>query len=266
MSRKVTIKELAATLGVAVPTLRKYSECGLLSADAVSGRTNLYEETAALQRVSEIHRLKLHGYSLAMIRERFVQASGVRNGANRGTLDIGLDGSTFSRGRHVLLVVQDIDEYLNFARAYVRNGLRAEQAVIAVVRPGRQPQFAEMLAAQGFDVEGLLAKRQLTFTWYNDLQHFDATNQVSSFSKVLSDVVAAGWQDVRGIGDPEMDVNAIEPAELQKYESMIDGLIEAVPGIVVCAWMAPRGSATILLDLQRYHKEVAFDDQVYSRA
>jgi len=266
MSRKVTVKELAMTLGVSVPTLRKYGECGLLSADAVHGRTNLYDESAAVARVQQIHQLKQGGYSLASIRERFAQDAGRRKAAGLGALDIGLESSTFSSGRHVLFVAHDLDEYLNFARGYVGNGLRAGQAVIGVVRPDRQQRFRQMLEAEGFDVDALVAKRQLTFTWYDDLQHFDAVGQVSSFSNLLGDIVAAGWQELRGIGDPEMDISAVAPAELQKYESMIDGLVAAVPGIVVCTWMAPRGSASALLDLQRYHREVAFDDQVYSRA
>jgi len=39
VSRKLTIKELAAALGVSVPTLRKYGECGLLEVDRIADAT-----------------------------------------------------------------------------------------------------------------------------------------------------------------------------------------------------------------------------------
>lgn len=261
MSRKVTIKELAATLGVSVPTLRKYGECGLLSVDAVSGRTNLFDEATAVNRIHEINELKRKGYSLALIRERLFNHSG---GAAH-ELDLGLEGPSFSMGRHILLVVQNMLEFFNFARNYIGNGLRAGQAVIIVMHPDRRAALNAALIRDGFNVEALQNARQLTYAWYDNLDHFDPAGQVASYRKIVEDVVAAGWQELRAIGDPEMDVTSIEPTALREYEHLVDALVERVPGIVVCTWMAPRGSASVLLDLQRNHKEVKFGDDVYAR-
>jgi len=261
LSRKVTIKELAGTLGVSVPTIRKYQECGLLDVDGVNGRTNLFDEAAAVARIREINQLKERGYSLALIRERLAERP-KRNDA----LDIGLDGPSFSAGRHVLLIVDNYREYHNFSRGFVMNGLRAGQAVILVVEPSRRAPFNNFLRAEGLDPAALAQTRQLTFAWYDDLQHFDAAAQVESFAKLVGDVVAAGWSQLRGLGDPEMDISAIEPGVLRDYECKVDALVESVPGIVICTWMAPRASANTLLELQRNHREVKFGDQVYLRA
>jgi DNA-binding transcriptional MerR regulator len=246
-----------------VPTLRKYGECGLLRVDAVSGRTNLFDEPTVVSRFHEINELKRKGYSLALIREKLCESAG---GTVSAHLDLGLDGSSFSRGHHILLVVRDLPEFYNFARHFVGNGLRAKQAVVLVIHPDRREQFSALLARDGFDVEAKQQTRQLTYLWYDDLKNFDAAGQVRSFHRVVENVIAAGWQDVRGLGEPEADIHRVDPAALHEYERRVDALVEKVPGIVVCTWMAPLGSANVLLDLQRNHKEVKFGDQVYSRS
>src|SRR3974377_1912662 len=93
-SRKVTIKELASKLGVSVLTLRKYGECGLLAVDSLSGRTNLFDEAAAVARVEEINRLKSRGYSLSLIREKLDERP-----AGFTPLDLGLEGGSLHQGR-----------------------------------------------------------------------------------------------------------------------------------------------------------------------
>src|SRR5579864_5483177 len=139
-SRKVTIKELASKLGVSVPTLRKYGECGLLGVDSVSGRTNLFDEAAALSRVEEINRLKSRGYSLSLIREKLEDRP-----AGFTPLDLGLDGPSFSRGRNALVVMQDMDDYADFARRYIANALKGGQAVLIVAQPQQRQLYERIL-------------------------------------------------------------------------------------------------------------------------
>src|SRR5579864_1839096 len=155
-SRKVTIKELASKLGVSVPTLRKYGECGLLGVDSVSGRTNLFDESAAIARVEEINRLKSRGYSLALIREKLEERP-----AGFMPLNLGLEGPSFSQGRQALAVMQDMDEYAQFARRYVGNGLRAGQALLIVSQPEYRSLYERILRDEGYSLEHLLKRRQL---------------------------------------------------------------------------------------------------------
>jgi DNA-binding transcriptional MerR regulator len=263
MSRKITIRELAAIVGVAVPTLRKYGECGLLSADAVAGRTNLFDERSAINRIRDINDLKRKGYSLALIREKIDDRALAER--NIG-LDLGIDGPLFSAGRHILLVVRNLREYYNFARDFVGNGLRAGQAVVLVVHPNRREPLNEMLAHDGFDVAQLIATRQLLFGWYDSLEHFDPAGQVESWQRAVGAIVDAGWQELRALGDPEIEIQEIDAAALREYERLVDAFVENLPAIVVCTWMAPLGSASTLLELQRNHQDVKFGDQVYSRA
>ena len=263
MSRKVTIRELAVLVGVAVPTLRKYGECGLLGADAVVGRTNLFDERGAVKRIHEINEFKRRGYSLALIREKLAEAT---RRDRELPLEFGLEGPAFSPGRHILLVVQNLREYYNFASKFIGQGLRGRQALVLVVHPKRREPLNEMLEHQGFDVARLLQTRQLTFGWYDSIDHFEAAAQVESWRHAIEGIVAADWHEIRALGDPEIEVQDIDPDVLRDYEHLIDGLVSRIPAIVVCAWMAPLGSASALLEMQRNHKEVKFGDQVYSRA
>ncbi|HET9343457.1 MAG TPA: MEDS domain-containing protein [Candidatus Eremiobacteraceae bacterium] len=257
MSRKVTIKELAATLGVSVPTLRKYGECGLLGVDEVSGRTNLFDEAAALHRVAEINRLKSKGYSLSLIREKLEQPNG------HSRLNLGLEDETFSHGRHVLLIVKDMEEYVGFARSFVDNGLRGHQAVVLCVHPDHRDRLEAMISACGHDVEALRHTHQLTFTWYESLSGFDAIRQIESFDATVREVMKAGWSEVRFLGHPEVDPSEVDAAALRKYEERLSDWIAKLPALLVCVWMAPKGNAQTLLELQRLHREFVCGEDTF---
>src|SRR5271167_1467382 len=150
-SRKVTIKELASKLGVSVPTLRKYGECGLLGVDSVSGRTNLFDEAAAIARVEEINRLKSRGYSLSLIREKLDERP-----AGFMPLDLGLEGGSFTRGRHALVIMQDMDEYARFARRYIGNALRNNQACMLIADPAHRALYEKIVHEEGFDLDTVM--------------------------------------------------------------------------------------------------------------
>jgi DNA-binding transcriptional MerR regulator len=260
LSRKVTIKELAATLGVSVPTLRKYGECGLLGVDEVSGRTNLFDEAAALARVAEINRLKSKGYSLSLIREKLDQPNG------QSRLNLGLEDESFSQGRHVLLIVKDSEEYLNFARTFVTNGLRGSQGVVLCVHPDYRDQLESVISDAGHDVQALLRSRQLTFTWYESMSGFDAVRQVESFDATIRDVTQAGWENIRFLGHPEVDPSSVDPMMLRRYEERLSDWVRKLPVLFVCVWMAPKGNAQTLLELQRLHREFVCGDDTFVKA
>ena len=260
LARKVTIKELAATLGVSVPTLRKYGECGLLGVDEVAGRTNLFDESAAVARVAEINRLKSKGYSLSLIREKLESPNG------HGRLNLGLEDESFSHGRHVLLVVKDADEYLEFARNFILNGLRARQAVVLCVHPDHRDELERMVEAAGHDVVALQRRRQFTFTWYESIDGFDAQRQLDAFDATVREVMRAGWESVRFLGHPEVDADAVDQNVLKKYEERLEDWVHKLPMIFVCVWMAPKGNVQTLMALQRLHKEFVCGDDTFVRA
>ena len=261
MSRKVTIKELAAILNVSVPTLRKYGECGLLGVDSVAGRTNLFDEEAAVARVQEINRLKSRGYSLSLIRDRLEERP-----KNFTPLDMGLDGPSFSTGRHVLLVLEDLDEYMRIAQSFVNNGLRGGQAVVLVVHPHHREAIEAMIRKDGHDIEALVRTRQLTFTWYNSFAPFDGVRQVEAFDNTIREVAGAGWRAIRFLGHPDVDPGSLTEAVLHAYEERVSAWARTLAILVICPWIAPQGSAKLLLRMQRSHKEFVCGDAVYVRA
>lgn len=261
VSRKVTIKELAARLGVSVPTLRKYGECGLLGVDSVSGRTNLFDEAAAVARVEEINRLKSRGYSLALIREKLDERpAGFRR------LDLGLDGPTFSPGRHVLLVVQDMDAYLQFARKFIVNGLRASQALLVAAPPAEREVIEALVQSEGFRLGDLRRSRQLTFSWPEEPEEFDGKRLVEAFDLLLHQLTEAGWQAMRFLGHPSVDPTHLDEEAVHAYEERVSVWARKLPVIAVCPWIGPVGSAKTLMQMQRNHEDVVIGDSVFVRA
>lgn len=257
-SRKVTIKELASKLGVSVPTLRKYGECGLLGVDSVSGRTNLFDESAAIARVEEINRLKSRGYSLSLIREKLEERP-----AGFLPLDLGLDGPSFSRGRHALVVMQDMDDYADFARRYIANALKGGQAVLIVAQPQQRQLYERILREEGYSVDHLLKRRQLTFTGFENAQHVDHERQIHQYDALVTMILGAGWQGVRVLSHPEHDGLCFNQEMVDRYEEHLTQWAREYPVIVVCAALAPKTATRELLQNQKAHREFVFGDSVF---
>jgi DNA-binding transcriptional MerR regulator len=258
MSRKVTIKELASKLGVSVPTLRKYGECGLLGVDSVSGRTNLFDENAAVARVEEINRLKSRGYSLALIREKLEDRP-----AGFTPLDLGLDGASFSRGRHALVIVENKDEYANFARKFIGNGLRANQACMLVADPAHRALYEKIVGDEGFDLNTVMKRRQICFAWFERKDHLDHHRQIEQYDALVAMVHNAGWQSVRILGQPERDGLCFDESSVDQYEERLTLWARQLHAVIVCAWIAPNRPAQELLHSQRIHREFVLGDNVF---
>jgi DNA-binding transcriptional MerR regulator len=257
-SRKVTIKELASKLGVSVPTLRKYGECGLLGVDSVSGRTNLFDEAAAVSRVDEINRLKSRGYSLALIREKLEERP-----AGFLPLDLGLDGAAFTRGRHALVIMSDMDEFTGFARKFIGNGLRNNQAIMLIADPAHRSLYEKILRDEGFDLDIVMKRRQLCFAWFEGKDHLDHHRQIEQYDALVQMIRNAGWQHIRILGHPEHEGCSFDEGSIERYEERLTVWARALPVIVVCAWVAPREATRDLLHTQRVHREFVVGESVF---
>ncbi|MBC5825389.1 MAG: MEDS domain-containing protein [Candidatus Eremiobacteraeota bacterium] len=261
MTATVTIKELAARLGISVPTLRKYGECGLLVADSAVGRTHLYDEAVAVARVKEINRLKGSGYSLSLIRQKLDQ-----NAPYRLPVDPGLDGPDFTLGRHALLVLNEKDEYDDFARRFIASGLHAAQAVIVVAHPNLRAPLEEMIAREGFNVEALVRQHQLAFVWHEIATDFDARRQVDALDHQVRAMMEAGWQKIRMLGHPRFDKIDVDSAPYSVYEQRLTAWAKLQPVIVVCPWIASSAPAESLLNMQSNHREFMLGESNYIKA
>ncbi|GEM_PF-1370100 len=256
--RKVTIKELAHKLGVSVPTLRKYGECGLLGVDSVSGRTNLFDETAAVARVEEINRLKSRGYSLALIREKLEERP-----AGFQPLDLGLEGASFSRGRHALVIMADMDEYVSFARKFIGNAIRSNQAVMLVADPAQRAFYERVVREEGFDLDTIMKRRQLCFAWFDGKDRLDHHRQIEQYDALVQMIRNASWPHVRILAHPEREDLCFDEASVERYEERLTIWARALPVIVVCAWIAPKSGSRDLLHSQRAHREFVMAGSVF---
>ncbi len=257
-SRKVTIKELASKLGVSVPTLRKYGECGLLGVDSVSGRTNLFDEAAAIARVEEINRLKSRGYSLSLIREKLDERP-----AGFMPLDLGLEGGSFTRGRHALVIMQDMDEYARFARRYIGNALRNNQACMLIADPAHRSVYEKIVREEGFDLDTVMKRRQVCFAWFEGKDHLDHHRQIEQYDALVAMLRNAGWQAIRILGQPEREGMCFDESSLEQYEERLTLWARALPVIVACACLAPKSATRDLLHTQRMHREFVLGDNVF---
>ncbi len=258
MSRKVTIKELASKLGVSVPTLRKYGECGLLGVDSVSGRTNLFDEAAAVARVEEINRLKSRGYSLSLIREKLEDRP-----VGFTPLDLGLDGASFTRGRHALVIMEDVNEYVSFARKFIGNGLRANQACMLVADPAHRAVYEKIVRDEGFDLDILMKRRQICFAWFEGRDHLDHHRQIEQYDALVSMIRNAGWQSIRVLGQPEREGLCFDESSVEEYEERLTLWARQLPLIMLCAWVAPKAATRELLHSQRIHREFVLGENVF---
>jgi DNA-binding transcriptional MerR regulator len=257
-SRKVTIKELACRLGVSVPTLRKYGECGLLGVDSVAGRTNLFDEAAAVARVEEINRLKSRGYSLALIREKLEERP-----AGFMPLDLGLEGASFTRGRHALVILSDGNEYSAFARKFVGHALRGNQAVMLIADPAHRASYEKILREEGFDLDAAMKRRQVCFAWFESKDHLDARRQIEQYDALVHMIRNAGWQSVRILGHPERQGLCFDQPSFERYEDRLTLWAKSLPVIVACAWIAPHGATRELLQSQRAHRELVIGESTF---
>jgi len=257
-AQKVTIKELASKLGISVPTLRKYGECGLLDVDSVSGRTNLFDEASAIARVEEINRLKSRGYSLSLIRQKLEERP-----VGFMPLELGLTGPEFSAGRHVLAVMQDMDEYIAFARSYIGNALRGSQACVLMVHPDHRMMFEKIISEEGFDLDHLLKRRQLCFTWFEAENRAGWDRQIEQYDGLLGMILAAGWKSVRMLGHPETDGMCFDHESVAYYEERLTLWARQFPIIVVCASLASGMQSRDLLHHQKAHREFVLGNNFY---
>jgi DNA-binding transcriptional MerR regulator len=257
-SRKVTIKELASKLGVSVPTLRKYGECGLLGVDSVSGRTNLFDENAAVARVEEINRLKSRGYSLSLIREKLEDRP-----AGFMPLDLGLEGASFSRGRHALVIMQDMDEYARFARRFMGNALHNNQACMLIADPAHRTLYENAVREEGFDLDTAMKRRQICFAWFEGKEHLDHHRQIEQYDTLLAMLRSAGWQNVRILAAPKSEGLCFNEESLEHYEARLTLWVRALPVILLCVALAPKSASHELLHAQRMHREFVLGDNTF---
>jgi len=68
---------------------------------------------------------------------------------------------------------------------------------------------------------------------------------------------------VRFLGHPEVDPSGVHTALLRKYEERLNDWIAKLPALLVCVWMAPKGNAQTLLELQRIHREFVCGEDTF---
>ena len=171
---------------------------------------------AALSRVEEINRLKSRGYSLALIREKLEDRP-----AGFMPLDLGLDGASFSRGRHALVIMADMDEYASFARKFIGNALRANQAVMLVADPAHRTLYETILREEGFDLDIVMKRRQVCFAWFEGKEHLDHHRQIEQYDALVQMIRNAGWQNVRILGQPEREGLCFDDSSVERYEERL---------------------------------------------
>ncbi|MDQ2818129.1 MAG: MEDS domain-containing protein [Candidatus Eremiobacteraeota bacterium] len=261
MSPQVTIKELSTKLKISVPTLRKYGECGLLAADSSIGRTHLFDEAAAVARIAQINFFKGRGYSLSLIRQKLEQL-----GAVPPPLDAGIQSAAVTLGRHAMLVVEDIAQYIDFARPFILNGLRAGQAVILLVHPDHREPLEKIVSGDGFDLDHLARQHQLTFAWHYEAVESGSAGEEDPLDEAVREVVDAGWQTIRVLGHPQPDSRSIDEPQAAAYHRRLSAYAKRWPVIVVCPWLARSKSAQMMVAMLRDHDDLSVGASAYVKA
>ena len=71
-NKYITVKEISSTYGLSYQIVNRYSDAGLLSVLFKKGNKRFYDRKLVARRVKQISALTREGYSLGLIRRKFL--------------------------------------------------------------------------------------------------------------------------------------------------------------------------------------------------
>ena len=71
-NKYITVKEISSTYGLSYQIVNRYSDSGLLTVLFKKGNKRFYDRKLVARRVKQISALTREGYSLGLIRKKFL--------------------------------------------------------------------------------------------------------------------------------------------------------------------------------------------------
>jgi DNA-binding transcriptional MerR regulator len=71
-NKYITVKEISSTYGLSYQIVNRYSDAGLLNVMFKKGNKRFYDRKLVARRVKQISALTREGYSLGLIRKKFL--------------------------------------------------------------------------------------------------------------------------------------------------------------------------------------------------
>jgi transcriptional regulator with XRE-family HTH domain len=163
-------------------------------------------------------------------------------------------GSTTASLTHRALLYDDMDEFLSFAVPYLREGVDADHAPIAVTTP---PKLRALKQRLGSHSPGVL---------FADSQHWYSSpiSALNSYRDYVNGKLDSGAKMVRLLGEPVWKNRS--PTDTRawiRYESLVNDVFANTPATIVCPYdkRAPRA---VVQAAQCTHPELAGDRTVSS--
>lgn len=175
-----------------------------------------------------------------------------------------LAGSTLACPCRVCALYQGSEEQYATLIPFVKEGLKAGDRVLSLVRPGEAGARRNRLRMAGIDVEAAERDGQLEIsTWdqfYLEGGCFDADAMLARVQETIIEARGAGFERIRVWANMEWaleDVRGVE--QLVIYESRLNYILPLYKDAIVCAYDATRFPAGILEDVVRAHPDLCAD-------
>lgn len=147
-------------------------------------------------------------------------------------------------------------EFVDTLEPFVRHGLAADEAVVAVTTPTNVAQLQHRLGG---------AAERVTFVdadeWYRS-----SGRTIANYHRALEERFAAGAPRVRVIGEVKFGETEAEQRDWVRYEAALNHVFAAQPTWIVCPYDLRSLPAPVLRDAVRTHRHVLHEGERYPSA
>lgn len=238
--RFLTITEAAEFLQVSETSLRRWTNSGKLRCFRVGGRGErrfLVEDLLA-----------------------FMASGNVQQELPSAESEIVAD--TVAQERHICLFFRNPDEQWQMMRPYLLEHLGAGVPVLYIQDSTPPGHLMELLHAEGFPVDDLIARGLLRILPPEDAYlltgRFDAQRMLAFMESAILGALAAGYDRVFLTGEMTWSLpNAAGAESMMHYEALLNPLVDKYPGVtIVCQYDLRRFDGPSVLDALLTHPSV----------
>ena len=170
-------------------------------------------------------------------------------------------------GDHICVVCENADDRLHAAAQYIADGLRRNEFVMYAADPATTQTLRTMLASEGIDVDGEMARGALNlptpYEAYLRGGGFDPDVMYAAFEDAIAGALAAGFSGCRFAGEPVWALDRVDLRPgLIEFEARLNGLFRDKKAAGLCVYDKNAWPADVVRDILCTHPVAVVDDLV----
>ena len=170
--------------------------------------------------------------------------------------DVRFDRTTFGAHRHICAFFNSREEETRVLTPFIKDGLSNREKSLHIVDPAERDAYLAGMRASDIPVDASMASGQLEVVPWDQAHvrngRFDQHAMLAWADDVLTNV--DGYAGVRLVAHMEwalLDLPGVE--DLLEYETRVNHMMRKHDAAVICAYSAPRFSASVAMDIMRTH-------------